>query len=50
MAEKMLTLATDAELRASMGAAGRRHAIDNFDLDKQNAKIESLYNEISAAP
>lgn len=49
MAEKMLTLARDTELRASMGAAGRRHAIDNFDLDKQNAKIENLYDEISAA-
>jgi glycosyltransferase involved in cell wall biosynthesis len=47
MAEKMLYLATDAGLRAEMGAAGRRRAIEHFDLDKQNAKIESLYDEIT---
>jgi len=49
MARKMLALATDAKLRSQMGAAGRAYVVENCDLEKQNASLEGLYDEIRAS-
>ena len=42
MAEKMLILARDPELRSKMGQEGRKHMINFFDTKKQIAKLEDV--------
>jgi len=49
MAERMLALARDAGMRLRMGQAARAYAVQSLDLDKQNAKIEDLYDEVRAS-
>jgi colanic acid/amylovoran biosynthesis glycosyltransferase len=43
MAEKVLVLAEDGTLRASMGAAGRKRVQDHFQIDQQIDAFESYY-------
>jgi glycosyltransferase involved in cell wall biosynthesis len=48
MAERMVRLGGDPELRRRMGAAGRANVKANFELEKQNAKLEDLLLEVIA--
>jgi len=48
MADRILQLAADPGLRARMGAAGRALAERDFDIERQNARLESLYDEVLA--
>ena len=42
MAEGLLKLAQDPELRVRMGLAGRKRVEEFFDMDRQNAKLLKL--------
>ncbi len=40
----------DPELRRRMGEAGRAHVSERFDIRKQTARLEEIYNNVLAAP
>ena len=44
IAEHMITLLDDAELRARMGAAARARVEQHFDIRRQTAALEALYD------
>jgi colanic acid/amylovoran biosynthesis glycosyltransferase len=46
LAERVGQLLGSAELRARMGAAGRRLAEERFDLQRQTARLEKIYDEV----
>ena len=48
LAERIGRLLGSAELRARLGAAGRRLAEDKFDLRMQTARLEAIYDEVAA--
>ena len=43
VAEKLRLLLSDAEMRASMGMAGRRYVADNHSWDAVAARLEEVY-------
>jgi len=45
----ILRLATDSELRAAMGRAGRKIAEERFDLNRNLDQMEALYQEVLCA-
>jgi glycosyltransferase involved in cell wall biosynthesis len=49
LAGKMVLLARDAELRARLGAAGRRRAEQHFDESRVGAAFARLYEVVLAA-
>lgn len=48
LAERLETLVAQPELRAAMGAAGRRKVEDDFDDDKLNLELERRYRQLVA--
>ena len=46
MAERILELARDPRLRSRLGSAGRALVACEFDVEKQLAKLEDLYDEV----
>jgi glycosyltransferase involved in cell wall biosynthesis len=42
----LIALLTDPERRARFGAAGRAHVLRSFDLRRQTAQLESLYDDV----
>jgi glycosyltransferase involved in cell wall biosynthesis len=46
LADALRTLADDAALRARMGDAGRRRALDRFSLEAMTRSYESLYDDL----
>jgi glycosyltransferase involved in cell wall biosynthesis len=46
MAGRIEQLASDPDLRARMGAAGRQRAVDEFSIEKCARRYEALYEEI----
>jgi glycosyltransferase involved in cell wall biosynthesis len=46
VAERIARLLGSADLRARMGAAARRLAEDKFDLRRQTARLEGIYDEV----
>ena len=42
MGDRMIRLAADPGLRASMGAAGRQRAVSCFDVEKQVRELEDV--------
>lgn len=47
LAAHLSTLLKDDDLRTRMGAAGRAHVEQHFDLAKQSARLEDLYDELT---
>jgi glycosyltransferase involved in cell wall biosynthesis len=47
LAENIATLLENSELRHNMGVAGRRRVEQHFDLRKQCAKLETIYDKLS---
>jgi glycosyltransferase involved in cell wall biosynthesis len=47
LAENIATLLENSELRHNMGVAGRRRVEEHFDLRKQCAKLETIYDKLS---
>lgn len=45
LAEHLRTLLGDAAMRERMGAAAREHIVANFDLRRQTARLEAIYDE-----
>jgi colanic acid/amylovoran biosynthesis glycosyltransferase len=48
LAEKIATLACDADLRRRMGEAGRERALRMFNLDREIGEFEDLYHRVAA--
>lgn len=48
LAAALIPLLRDPDLAARMGAAARAHVLERFDLRRQTALLESLYDEIIA--
>jgi glycosyltransferase involved in cell wall biosynthesis len=48
LAHYLTLLLEDPVLRNRMGEAGRRRVEQEFNLEKQNAKLEALYDEVIA--
>ena len=48
LADAIISLLTDAQLRRKMGEAGRQRFLENFTLDKMVKKTEDVYEEILA--
>jgi glycosyltransferase involved in cell wall biosynthesis len=48
LAEALQRLADDPELRAAMGARGRRRALELFTAEAMAARFESLYDEVTS--
>jgi len=48
LARHLTSLLGDAGLRARMSAAARAHIVANFDLARQTARLEELYDEVRA--
>jgi len=48
LARYLTLLLEDPDLRNKMGEAGRRRVEQEFNLEKQNAKLEALYDEVIA--
>lgn len=46
LADAILTLLSDKELRISMGDAGRKHIIDNFSAYQMAKRYEEVYQKI----
>lgn len=46
LGEYLLAILTDEEKRARFGEAARRHAVENFDLRRQTALLEEIYDEV----
>ena len=49
LAERIGNLLGAADLRQRMGAAARRLAEERFDLARQTARLEAIYDEVAAA-
>ena len=49
LAEAILKLAHDQELRAQMGAAARQYALEHFSLDRQGEAVGALYTDLLEA-
>ena len=49
LTQAILRLATDSELRAAMGRAGRAIAEERFDLNRNLDQMEALYREVLSA-
>jgi len=49
LAEKLATLAGDAELRKRMGAAGRGHVLPRYAVDRLVDDIDRLYRSLLEA-
>jgi glycosyltransferase involved in cell wall biosynthesis len=50
LADRIVALLSDVELRARMGAAARAKALDVFSVQKTLAHVEALYRELGAEP
>jgi colanic acid/amylovoran biosynthesis glycosyltransferase len=48
LAANILRLMRDDELRRAMGVEGRRRMAEHFDLRRQTAKLETIYDEVIA--
>lgn len=46
LAQHLVTLLTTVEGRERMGRAARRHVLDNFDLGRQTARLEGVYDSV----
>lgn len=46
LAEAVMRLASDAELRKKMGEAGRKHVIDNFEWQECVSQMDELYRKL----
>jgi glycosyltransferase involved in cell wall biosynthesis len=46
LADRLVDVLTDAELRARLGAAARQRILRCFELSAQTAKLETLYDEV----
>lgn len=46
IAEQILALLTDPERRAAFGAASRTHMLEHFDLRRQTAALEAIYDKV----
>jgi colanic acid/amylovoran biosynthesis glycosyltransferase len=46
LAERMISLAADPDLYASMAAAAAKRVADEFDLSSQTARLEEIYREV----
>ncbi|MDD4050983.1 MAG: glycosyltransferase family 4 protein, partial [candidate division Zixibacteria bacterium] len=49
LSKAILRLATDSELRAAMGRAGRKIAEERFDLNQNLNQMEAIYREVLSA-
>jgi colanic acid/amylovoran biosynthesis glycosyltransferase len=49
LAERLIMLARDAELRRIMGKAGRRHVEENYDVRRLVARLEDAYKRVLIA-
>ncbi|MGK2935800.1 MAG: glycosyltransferase [Gemmatimonadaceae bacterium] len=47
MAERLIALLTDSDMRARMGASGRDHVSRNFDLLRQTRRLEEIYDSVA---
>ena len=50
LADRLVTLARAPDLRQSLGKAGRRRVIENFELSHQIAQFDELYQQILGPP
>lgn len=50
MAERIIELADNAEMRQKMGNAGRQHVMSNFDLPKQIRLFDDFYKQVMKCP
>jgi colanic acid/amylovoran biosynthesis glycosyltransferase len=50
LAEKLALLASNSKLRDQLGKAGRRRALERFDLDRQAEAFVRVYRELMASP
>ncbi|HUT04563.1 MAG TPA: glycosyltransferase family 4 protein [bacterium] len=50
LAEKIMVLAEDEELRAKMGAQGRKRVLDGFTLEQQVANLLKFYEDAGEKP
>jgi glucosyltransferase len=48
LAQHLLTLLQDESLRRRMSAAARAHVLEHFDLARQTARLEDLYDDVRA--
>jgi glycosyltransferase involved in cell wall biosynthesis len=48
LAQHLLTLLQDESLRRRMSAAARAHVLEHFDLVRQTARLEDLYDDVRA--
>lgn len=46
LADRLITLLRDQELRRAMGVAARAHVLARFDLKKQSRVLEGIYDEV----
>lgn len=46
LADRLIGLLTDPDARAAMSAAARAHALRSFDLGRQTALLEDMYDEV----
>jgi glycosyltransferase involved in cell wall biosynthesis len=46
IAEHLLALLTDPARREAFGAAARAHMLENFDIKRQTAKLEAIYDGV----
>jgi colanic acid/amylovoran biosynthesis glycosyltransferase len=46
IAEHLLALLTDPQRRAAFGGAARAHILERFDLRRQTAKLEDIYDSV----
>jgi colanic acid/amylovoran biosynthesis glycosyltransferase len=49
LAERLIMLARDAELRRIMGKAGRRHVEENYDVRRLVPRLEDAYKRVLIA-
>lgn len=49
LTEHLLALLTDRDRLTQFAAAARQHVIENFDLKRQTALLEGIYDEVRAA-
>ena len=46
IADHLLALLTDPARREAFGAAGRAHMLERFDLRRQTAALETIYDSV----
>jgi glycosyltransferase involved in cell wall biosynthesis len=49
LADRLLSLLRNADLRRKMGEAGRRRVEEKFDISKQAERLEEIYSETIAS-